>query len=243
MTPAERWASVTARKQAIVLAADVESLDAVRHLAALAAEVAPAVAALKIGALLAMRYGLIATVRSVADVSDIPIIYDHQKAATDIPPMGRPFARACREAGVHAVIFFPLAGPRTLEGFVEGAREEGLVPIVGLAMSHPAYLNREGGYITDTAPAAICEAAIAQGIRDFVLPGTKLDITRSFAQGQLAGMEARLFMPGVGSQGGTIRDAVAAAEPHAAFPIVGSAIYAAADQRAALKSFVGQVMS
>ncbi len=99
------------------MAADVPTLDDLRRLAQTCAE-HPEVVGVKVGFMLGLIYGLPAVVEAVKAVSNLPVIYDHQKAGTDIPQMGKPFARVCRDAGVAGVIFFPQAGPKTLEGFV-----------------------------------------------------------------------------------------------------------------------------
>ena len=220
----------------IVLAADVAGIPDLRRLAELAAEV-PEVVGVKIGFSLALRHGLGSVVKAVRDVSGVAVIYDHQKAATDIPAMGPPFAAVCQEAGVQGVIFFPHSGPRTLEGFVSGAFDRGLTPIVGLVMTHPAYLQSEGGYILDDAPDSICKVAIDLGVKDFVLPGNKTDMVARFAAGPLEAVKpATIMMPGIGSQGGSVSSAFEAAAPHRRFAIVGSAVYKARDRGAALRA-------
>jgi orotidine-5'-phosphate decarboxylase len=224
----------------IIFAADVDRLD---KLAALVNQISaiPEIVAVKLGFSLGLRFGLPNVVKAVREKSDLPIIYDHQKAGTDIPQMGAPFAALCREAGIDGVIFFPQAGPNTLEGFVSGAIAEHLVPIVGLVMSHPAYLQSEGGYIVDDAPNRMAEKALELGVTNFVLPGTKPKIVREFAHNALAKMKVSIMMPGIGSQGGSLREACQAAAPHRSFPIIGSAIYAAKDPKAAANSFAAEL--
>lgn len=230
----------SSRSTGIVIAADVPKLDELRALVELAAPVAEVVA-IKVGFSLALTYGLPAVVRAVHEISPLPIIYDHQKAATDIPQMGKPFAVLCHDAGVQGVIFFPLSGPKTLEGFVYAAIESELEPIVGLVMTHPSFLQSEGGFIADSAPDSICTVAVAMGVRSFVLPGTKTDIVSKFAQGELARLESgTIMMPGIGSQGGSLTAAFRAAEPHRRFAIIGSAIYNALDPKAALDAFAAE---
>lgn len=229
------------RATGIVIAADVATLDELRAIAEMVAPV-PEVVGIKIGFMLGLRYSLGKAVAAVRDAATVPVIYDHQKAGTDIPQMGKPFAATCRDAGVQAAIFFPLAGPKTLDGFVMGAFEEGLEAIVGLVMTHPKFLVGEGGYIDNGAPDAVCRAAIDLGVRNYVLPGTKTDIVSRFAKGPLAEIEpATIMMPGIGSQGGSIAAAFQAASPHRRFAIIGSAIYNAPDAAAALARFVEEV--
>ena len=226
-----------ASERGIIIAADVRTLKELRGQAELGASVSE-VAAIKVGFSLALRHGLKTVVDAVRAVSSLPVIYDHQKAGTDIPQMGRPFAEICREAGVRATIFFPQAGPKTLEGFVKGAIECGLTPIVGLVMTHLAYTQSEGGYIADDAPASMCDASIALGVEHFVLPGTKTDVVARFAKGPLGKCPtSAILMPGIGSQGGSLPAAFEAAAPHRRFAIIGSAIYRASDPKATLQRF------
>ncbi len=233
--------TLTTRDRGIILAADVPSLDGLASLARVGAQV-PEVVAVKVGFSLGLRFGLHAVADTVRNVSSLPVIYDHQKAATDIPAMGRPFAETCREAGVRGVILFPQAGPKTLEAFVSAALDHELVPIVGLVMTHPGYLESDGGFITDRAPGAICEAATELGVRAFVLPGNKPDAVAAFSKGTLMGVSpAEVMMPGIGAQGGTISEAFEAAKPHHPFAIIGSAVYRAADPLEALKGFAAEV--
>ena len=230
-----------AADRGIIIAADVRSLDELRSLSRIGAAISEVVA-IKVGFTLALGHGLRAVVDNVSEVSTLPVIYDHQKAGTDIPQMGRPFAEVCRDAGVRGVIFFPQAGPRSLEGFVMAAIEHALTPIVGLVMTHSAYLQSDGGYIADDAPEAMCKDAIALGVKDFVLPGTKPDIVARFSNGPIARCEtAAILMPGIGSQGGSLTKAFAAAAPHRRFAIIGSAIYRADDPRTALNEFAGEL--
>jgi orotidine-5'-phosphate decarboxylase len=225
----------------IILAADVFTLEELRRLVEIGA-VSSEVVAVKVGFTLGLKYGLPAVVEAVSKASKIPVIYDHQKAGTDIPQMGKPFAAVCRDAGVKGVIFFPQAGPRTLEGFVKAAFDSGLTPIVGLVMTHDAYLKSEGGYIVDDAPEMMARTAAELGVRDFVLPGTKPEVIARFAAGPLAQVKgASIMMPGIGSQGGSLRNAFQAAKPHRRFAIIGSAIYGAKEPHAALQGFVQEV--
>jgi len=225
----------------IVLAADVESLPELRSLASLSVGV-PQVAGIKVGFSLALRHGLPAVVAAVKNVTALPVIYDHQKAATDIPAMGHPFAEVCREAGVSGVILFPQAGPRTLEAFAAAVIEKKMTPIVGLTMTHPAYLQKDGGFISDTAPDEIAAIARNLGVRSFVLPGNKAEVIARYGKGPLLPIApAEILMPGIGTQGGSLAEAFKAADPHRPFAIIGSAVYKASDPAAALIGFAREV--
>jgi len=225
----------------IILAADVSHINDLRKLAELGSQVG-GVVAIKVGFSLALRYGLPPLVKAVKEVTGLPVIYDHQKAGTDIPAMGKPFAEVCLDAGIQGIILFPHAGPKTLESFIKATFDCKLTPIVGLVMSHEAYLAGEGGFIIDDAPEIICRIALSAGVRNFVLPGTKPDIIAKYCQGSLsAAKPANIMMPGFGSQGGLIARAFEASRGHFQFPIIGSAIYKSANPMAALEQFVAEI--
>jgi orotidine-5'-phosphate decarboxylase len=229
------------RESGIIIAADVSSLPHLRDLAEVASRV-PELVAIKVGFSLVLRHGLPAAVNTIREVTHLPVIYDHQKAGTDIPQMGKSFAMACRDADVQGMIIFPQAGPKTLEGFVEAAFDHEVVPIVGLVMTHPAYLQSEGGYLRDDAPELICKTALGLGVTDFVLPGTKPEVVRRFAQSSLGGIKGlSIMMPGIGAQGGSIKSAFEAAAPHRPFAIAGRAVYEAPDPKAALASLAAEL--
>lgn len=224
----------------IIVAADVDDLENLQRLIEEISGI-PEIVAVKIGFSLGLRFGLPAVVKTMRESTALPVIYDHQKAGTDIPQMGRPFAEVCHDAGIDAVIFFPQAGPKTLQGFVTAAVEKSLTPIIGLVMSHPEYLQFEGGYIADDAPRRMAERALQLGVTAFVLPGTKPEIIRHYARGVLGGAQTAIMMPGIGSQGGSLRAACEATAPHRPFPIIGSAIYGAKCPRAAAASFTEEL--
>lgn len=162
----------------------------------------PFVHGFKLGFSLGLSAGLPAAVAAIRRHSDKPVIYDHQKAATDIPSTGALFARVMEDAGVEEVILFPQAGPVTLSAWVEALQARGRKVIVGSAMSHPGYLASEGGFLLDDAPRRMFAAAAEAGVRAFVLPLTKPEVAE--ASIQAAGLPAgcEYYSPGYGSQGG-----------------------------------------
>ena len=227
----------------IIISADVYSLEELDMLSVLAAS-RRQVVGIKIGFILGLRFGLSEAVKTIRNRCGVPVIYDHQKAATDIPAMGEPFAEVCRDAGLDSVIFFPQAGPKTLEAFVKGAQKFELTPIVGISMTHPAYLKSEGGFIDDEAPGKICKIAVDLGVSAFVLPGAKPHIVEKYAQGPLDAVRpAAITMPGIGTQGGSITEAFKAAAGHHPYAIVGSAIYKARDPQSALDDLIREMES
>jgi orotidine-5'-phosphate decarboxylase len=94
-------------------------------------------------------------------------------------------------------------------------------------MTHGQFLVSEGGYIADDAPVRIFENAYNLDVRDFVVPGTKIQWVKDLRErltNLLGDGNYDLYAPGFISQGGDITECGQAAGPrfHA---IVGSAIY------------------
>jgi len=184
-----------------------------------------AVGAYKLGFYLGLEYGLPKLVEIARKYTDKPLIYDHQKAGTDIPDTGKKFAEVCRNAGIDAVILFPQAGPETEKEWIKAAKEQGLGVIVGGLMTHKAYVESDGGYIDDDAILKMYLNAADEGITEFVVPGNKPE---AISEIRLAleekGINPVFHAPGFVSQGGKITDAAKAAGEkwHA---IVGRAIY------------------
>lgn len=189
----------------------------------------PGVGAYKLGFVLALSVGLPRAVEIARRYTDKPLIYDHQKAATDIPDTGRAFAKVCSGAGINAVILFPQAGPETERAWIDYARNEDLNVIVGGLMTHKKYVRSEGGYIADDAIIEIYEKAANLGVNDYVVPGNNPEAIKKI-RAMLVREHAHpvLYSPGFVAQGGTITDAakVAGENYHA---IVGRAIYDAKD--------------
>ena len=100
-------------KYGIIPACDIESLSELEKLVELTANI-EGIVGYKIGFSLGLRYGLPTVVDTIEKYTDLPIIYDHQKAGTDIPQMGNNFAKVCKNCGVNGVIIFPQAGPNTI---------------------------------------------------------------------------------------------------------------------------------
>jgi len=166
------------------------------------------------------------------------VIFDHQKAGTDIPDTGENFATKMNEAGVDAVILFPEAGPVTQVRWVGEALQQGLGVIVGAEMTHKGYKQSEGGWIRDDALGEMYTLAARQGVRHFVVPGNRLDRVKYYRE-LLADVDPVFFSPGFVAQGGKVSDAAAVAGDkwHA---IVGRAIINAGDVEAMRKAALEQ---
>lgn len=226
----------------IILACDVSTIEDAEGLARLSIGIEEVVG-FKIGFTLGLRFGLRRVTDALKQINPLPVIYDHQKAGTDIPQMGEPFARTCKDGGVDGVIVFSQAGPNTLEAFVSAIGQHGMTAIVGGVMTHPGYLSSDGGYIQDEAPARIYQAALEMGVKYFVLPGNKTGLIRKYAEILNKRDGISVMMPGIGSQGGELDTAFDACDGVKPYAIIGSAIYNARDPRKALDLFVSSLHS
>jgi len=226
--------------KSIIPALDVEGIARLKEIVSATAGV-EGIGAYKVGFELAIPYGLKKVVQEIRRLSDKPVIYDHQKAATDIPATGAKFAQACRASGVDAVILFPQAGPETEKAWIKAVQDEGLGLIVGGEMTHPAYLETDGGFLKADAPKRMYEIACDLGVKDFVVPGNKpekiLEYKKLFDE---KGVDSTLYSPGLIAQGGKITDSGKAAGKkwHA---IVGRAIYQAEDVKKAAEELAKEL--
>ncbi|OGM16242.1 hypothetical protein A2V55_00940 [Candidatus Woesebacteria bacterium RBG_19FT_COMBO_37_29] len=227
--------------KSVVIAADVES----SKLAELVQNtcLVEGIGGYKIGLELALEKGLPQVVGSIKGQTELPVIYDHQKAGNDIPEMGSRFAGVCKRAGVDAVILFPFAGSKTERDWIHACQDASLGVLVGAHMTQPEFLFSEGGSIADHAPARIFTIAAQEGVRDFVVPGNKIEYVQYYKQllDEAVGEgNFTLYAPGFITQGGEISDFAKAAGDkwHA---IVGSAIYKAVDMKVAAEQMTRQL--
>lgn len=227
----------------VIPALDVDSVDALRRLVEATTDI-DGIVAYKLGMAGALRLGLSGAVRAIREITDLPIIYDHQKAGPDIPDMARRFSAICREAGVTSLILFPLAGQRAVREFVSQAREAGLIPIVGGALPFREYYASGGGYVADDALERILASAVVHGATDFVLPAHNPTLVRLHAKVLRDQVDRPgLLLPGIGALGGSIPEAFAAAAGCRRYAVVGRAIAAARDPRDAARRLGEQALT
>ncbi len=211
-------------KKSIIPSCDVPNLKLLDKLVKETCNI-EGIGAYKIGLELVIRYGIKEVIKAIRKRTKLPIIYDHQKAATDIPDLGEKFMKAIN--GVDAVILFPMAGPITEEKWIKAAFKERLQVIVGGDMTHKGYLERSGGFIVNMAPKRIFKIAANLGVRDFVVPGNKPFMIKEYKRFlESFGFKPILYSPGLITQGGSLTEGakVAGENWHA---IVGRALYKA----------------
>ena len=198
----------------------------------------------KVGLTLAMRLGLPNAVSALREVTDLPIIYDHQKAGADVPDMGKKFCQLAADSGVSGLVLFPLAGPRAVDAFVGSALDAGMFPLVGGDLPLTDYNASGGGYVIDDVLDKIFRRAITLGAEHFIVPGNtaeKISYHAKWLRTKTA--KASLVIPGIGALGGNIPDCFAAAGGCSAYAVIGRAIYGAADPAEAAKRFCGEALS
>jgi orotidine-5'-phosphate decarboxylase len=230
------------RNYGVIPACDVETLEEFKALVDATADV-EGVVAYKIGCILGLTYGLPELVKAAKQYSDLPIIFDHQKAGTDIPQLGDKFAEVCKVAGVDGVILFPQAGPETEMAFIKAVMDRGLIAIIGGEMTHAGYLAKDGGFIRDDAPQNMYEVGAKAGVEHFVVPGNKQEIIEKYVSYLSTVIEfPKFLMPGIGRQGGDIATAFAGTGGQSAYAIIGSGIYQQKDMKTAAQKFGEIVM-
>ena len=231
---------IIGRDRSVIPACDVATLEDFEEIVKGTAEI-DGIGGYKVGFELGLGYGLGKVMEVARKYTNKPVIYDHQKAGTDIPDTGKNFAEVCKRAGVDAVIFFPQSGPETERAWIYHALDRGLNVIVGGRMTHPAYAVSEGGFITDEGALEMYRIAARAGINNFVVPGNKPTvITQVREVVEAEGVNPVFYAPGFIAQGGSISDAtkVAGSKFHG---IVGRGIYQATDKKAAAIEHTSQL--
>lgn len=231
---------VIGRDRSVIPACDVETLERFEELVKQTTDV-DGIGGYKIGFELGLGFGLPAVVAAARKHSDKPIIYDHQKAGTDIPDTGKNYARVMKKAGVDAVIFFPQAGPETERAWIYHALDNGLKVIVGGRMTHPAYSVSEGGFITDEGALDMYRIAARAGVNNFVVPGNKPDVIKQVRDVvEAEGASPVFYAPGFITQDGKI-EAAAKVAGNSFHGIVGRGIYQAKYMHAAAVEHTSQL--
>ncbi len=221
-------------KKSIIPSCDVDSLEKLGKLVKSTCSV-KGVGSYKIGFELVIPFGMKEVIRTIRKYTKLPIIYDHQKAGTDIPEIGEKFMEACKL--VDAVILFPQAGPETEAAWIEAAQRAKMHVIIGGEMTHQAFLKSKGGFIDDNAPKRIYEIAAGMGMADFIIPGNKPEKAMEYVNFIKSKVKAPVFYsPGLIAQGGKISDLAGKLDSWHA--IIGRAIYEAKDMRKAAEEMV-----
>lgn len=196
------------QRRSIILSLDVSTLERAITIVKETAEI-ESVSAYKIGFSLALRYSLPKVVEEIKLICpNKPVIYDHQKAGTDIPDTGDDFMQICKDAGVDATIIFPLSGIATQKAWIKAAVDIDLKLIVGGMMTHSGFTTDNGGYLDPIAIKDIYKTAIIHEIEDFVVPGTKPEFVKELITTlfEKESIEPVFYSPGLITQGGNVSE-------------------------------------
>ncbi|PIR25950.1 MAG: hypothetical protein COV43_02870 [Deltaproteobacteria bacterium CG11_big_fil_rev_8_21_14_0_20_42_23] len=201
----------------------------------------PQIGAYKLGFVLALSIGLPKAVEIARKYTKKPLIYDHQKAGTDIPDTGKSFMKVCKQAGIDAVILFPQAGPNTEQAWIEAAQEENLEVIVGGCMTHKGFVSSEKGWIRDEAVFEIYKLAAKCKVKHYVVPSTRLELCKQIHELlKKEGVDPVFYSPGLVSQGADIANVLHTLKTDW-HPIVGRALYEASNMRAEAEKLITQL--
>lgn len=228
---------ITNLKKSIIPSCDVDSLEKLIKLVKATCSV-KGIGAYKIGFELVIPFGIEKVVKTIRKATNLPIIYDHQKAGTDIPEMGEKFMNVCKL--VDAVILFPQAGPETEVAWIKAAQQAKMNVIIGGEMTHQAFLKEAGGFIDDNAPKRIYEIAVSMGVTDFIIPGNKPDRAMEYVNLIKSKIKNPVFYsPGLITQGGKISHLAKKLDLWHA--IIGRAIYEARDMKKACEEIAKEL--
>jgi orotidine-5'-phosphate decarboxylase len=189
------------------------------------------VSGLKIGSMLVMEHGLKVC---QALKSNVPVILDMQKGATDIPEIVREQVKLAASYDVDAFIGSPLGAGSgrgttkqgTLEAFVSACMEYSVIPIVVLEMTQPGATY----FIRESACEELAQMICGLEIPYVVAPATKperITLYREIFERESADVE--IISPGVGPQrtGDPLKDSAEAVRHGADHVVIGRAIYKA----------------
>jgi orotidine-5'-phosphate decarboxylase len=221
--------------EGVLVAADLESPEALERLIARTADLSDVVG-YKLGILSILAMGLSQAVSLVRARTTKMIIYDHQKGGNDIPDIQKRLVRMVASSDVAGIILFPFTGPVVIEAMVREAQERGITPIVGAHMTHPSFLATNGGYIAEDVPMRIFDYAMELGVTNFVLPGTAPEATAEYARTMCTEIaDPTFWIPGIGRQGGSVSRLEALLPSEArVIAIAGSSLYLSEDPQLAL---------
>jgi len=221
----------------IIVALDIDDIEEVRRIAEEIKDMKREIAGLKIGSLLSWKYSLPKVAEMLKEVCNFPLIFDAQKAGTDIPDMVRRQVKMVADSGMNSFIAAPQgAGEVTLAAFVDACNEYQIVPIVVIEMTHPGFY----AFLLKDAAERILEKSIELGVSNFVAPANKPERLKAYKSiAYKKGKEIRIFSPGVGPQGGSPDAAV---EAGVDFVIIGRSIYLTEEPKAEVRDIYNLIL-
>lgn len=205
----------------LILALDVEDIDLALKIAG---EVRPYIDAIKIHWPIILSNGL----GVVPEISKLaPVIIDAK--LSDIPNTNRMACELMLSRGATGVICQGFAG----EDSITACIETGLEVFVLVEMTHPGSLRFISGFSEE-----IASMAREVGAPGIVAPGNRPERIARYRS--IVGPELRILCPGIGAQGGSPGDAIAAG---ADFEIVGRSIYRSEDPASSAEELARSIAS
>ncbi len=189
----------------------------------------------KVGSLLVYENGL-GVISEIKNRTDVRIIYDGQKLATDIPNITELQVMLIAFSGADEIIACPMgAGNETLKSFAKACFRYNAVPVCVVEMTHPGASRYLGKFIS----SMILKDALAFGIKNFVYPATKPEILRFHKNiDAFGGKDITIKSTGFKVQGGLLSQLK---ELGVTEFIVGRAVYEAEDPVRAVKELFNEI--
>ncbi|MCK4967999.1 MAG: hypothetical protein KAS12_02995, partial [Candidatus Aenigmarchaeota archaeon] len=126
------------------------------------------------------------------------------------PASAKPFAEACKNAGVDGVIIFPQAGPEAERAYIYQLLNNDLNVIVGGVMTHSQYLKIDSGFLSDEKAYEIYKIAAKMGITNFVAPGNNIKRLKKIKEiVEAEGVIPKIHSPGLITQNGDVEESAA----------------------------------
>ncbi len=216
-------------KRGIYVAADVHLPEFDILVKLLAKE--PSICGFKLGFVLGLT-GSLPAVTNVVKLANpaCQVMYDHQKAGTDVPFTGKEFADVMSLSKVDRAILFPLAGPLTQKDWTQYLQKKSITPVLGGAMTHSHLYTVDGGYMDKNSLPHIYRLSAQLGVTEFVMPGNQPELIKELIKVVLSNgcpkEELVVMSPGL-STNDSIREASDAVGDHTFYPIIGRRIYKA----------------
>ncbi|SMF48643.1 orotidine-5'-phosphate decarboxylase [Tistlia consotensis] len=230
-------------RSGLVPALDMATLEALERVVRATCGV-EGVTGYKLGLTAVLRLGLAPAMARLRELTDLPVLYDHQKAGPDMPDMAAKFTAICAEAKVTGLILFPVAGPTAVRQFGGEALKQGLVPVVGGEIPVADYTISGGGYLADDALDRIMADAAAVGVDHFVLPARDPEAIERRCRWMREHLpQPVVFLTGFGPLGGSIAEGFARAGAMSGrHAIVGRLVFAADDPGEAARRLAGEIL-
>ncbi|ABK14420.1 orotidine-5'-phosphate decarboxylase [Methanothrix thermoacetophila PT] len=215
----KRPGGIMKKNSRLILALDVESRDKANSIAS---ETEGIFDAIKVGYPLMLSEGL-SVIKELSNIA--PVIADLKIA--DIPNTNHLICNRLFSAGAQGVIAHAFTGRDSLEACVDVAKRWSGDVYAVTEMSHPGALE----FMAPVAERMVMLALVA-GASGIVAPATRPERIRALRR---AAGGLTIISPGVGAQGGSLRDAL---EAGADYAIVGRSVYESANPRAAAEALL-----